>query len=108
VPPPARPASSRRPGVTVNAADARLALATAYVGSGGRGERARGVGHGRPRAGHALDAGDRQSRLGSGGGGVVRHGPAQARQADKLSNNREATIVGVRRLDDGTGNFPPP
>jgi len=43
VPPPARPASSRRLGVTVNAADARLALATAYVGMWGDLESARGV-----------------------------------------------------------------
>jgi len=44
VPPPERPASSRRPGVTVNAADARLALATAYVGMWGDLESARGCG----------------------------------------------------------------
>jgi len=56
---------------------------------GGLGERGRGMGHGRPRAGHARDAGDRQSRLGGGGGGVVRQGPAQARQADKIRKNRE-------------------
>ena len=43
VPPPARPASSRRPGVTVTAADARLALATAYVGMWGDLESARGM-----------------------------------------------------------------
>jgi hypothetical protein len=43
VPPPARPASSRRPSVTVNAADARLALDTAYVGMWGNLESARGV-----------------------------------------------------------------
>ena len=63
MPLPARPASSRRPGVTVNAADAGLALATAYVGMWGDLESARrGVGHGRPPAGHARDAGERQSR----------------------------------------------
>ena len=44
VPAPARPASSRRPGVIVNA-DARLALATAYVDMWGERdlESARGV-----------------------------------------------------------------
>jgi len=43
VPPPVRPALSWRPGVTVNATDARLALATAYVGMWGDLESARGV-----------------------------------------------------------------
>jgi hypothetical protein len=42
-PAPARPASSRRTGVTVTAADARLALTTAYVGMWGDLESARGV-----------------------------------------------------------------
>jgi hypothetical protein len=43
VPPLARPESSRQPGVTVNAADARLALASAYVGMWGDLESTRGV-----------------------------------------------------------------
>ena len=43
MPPRARSASSRWPGITVNASDDRLTLATGYVGMWGDLESARGV-----------------------------------------------------------------
>jgi len=111
VPPPARPASSRRPDVTVNAADARLALATAYVGMWGDLESARGV--------WVTDVHAQVTRATPATGKPISTAAAEAWCAKALpkqdkqtykSKNHEATVVGFRRLDDGTqtGNFPPP
>jgi hypothetical protein len=106
VPPPARPASSRRPGATVNAADARLALATAYVGMWGDLESAGGV--------WVTDVHAQVTRATPATGKAVSAAEAEAWCAkalpkqDKQTRFARTANVGVRRLDDGTGNFRPP
>ena len=114
MPPQARPASSRRPGVTVNAADARLALATAYVRMWGDLESAPGVWvtdvhaqvtRATPATGKAISTAEAEAWC-------AKALPKQDKQIYK-SKNRERShhrIVAFRRLDDGTrtGNFPQP
>ena len=96
-PPPARPASSRRPGVTVNAAYARLALATAYVGMWADLESSRGVWltdvhaqvtRATPATGKANSTAEAEAWC-------AKPLPKQDKQTYK-SKNREATIVGFR------------
>ena len=104
VPPPARPASSRRPGVIVNA-DARLALARAYVGMWVELdlESARGVWvtdvpaldtRATPATGNSFSAAE----------GCAKALPKQDKQTT-MSKNREATSISsawTTAADDGT------
>ena len=114
VPPLARPASSRRPGVTVNAADARLALATAYVGMWGDLESAPGVWvtdvhsqvtRATPATGKAISTAEAEAWCATAL-------PKQDKQTYKSKNRKRShhRIVAFRRLDDRTrtGNFPQP
>ena len=62
------------------------------MGGARLGERARGVGHGRPRAGHARDAGDRQAvSAAEAEAWCAKAQPKQNKQTT-MGKKREATI----------------